>query len=101
MQAFAEARTWPKPGTSDGQARRHRGVARHRVGRIVGAQTALERRLAELTPLADPVILRDIAVGMKTQRQTVRMSFDQNMGELYPFSLREKLKVITEKFAVL
>ncbi len=59
--------------------------------------TALEKRLREeLKPLADPVILRDVKVGMKTRRQTVRMDFDQNMGELYPFSLREKLKVITE-----
>ena len=33
---------------------------------------------------------------MKTRRQSVRMDFDQNMGELYPFSLRDKLKVITE-----
>jgi hypothetical protein len=24
------------------------------------------------------------------------MAFDQNMGELYPFSLKEKLAVITE-----
>jgi hypothetical protein len=33
---------------------------------------------------------------MKTTRQTVKMDFDQTMGDLYPFSLREKLKVITE-----
>ena len=59
--------------------------------------TALDRRLRdELKPFADPVILRDVKVGMKTPRQTVRMDFDQNMGELYPFSLRDKLKVITE-----
>jgi hypothetical protein len=61
-----------------------------------GPKTALELRLAKLTPLADPVILRDIKVGMKTQRCNVRMAFDQNMGELYPFSLKEKLAVITE-----
>jgi acyl dehydratase len=61
------------------------------------APTALDRRLRdELKPFADPVILRDVKVGMKTPRQTVRMDFDQNMGELYPFSLREKLKAITE-----
>jgi hypothetical protein len=58
--------------------------------------TALDQRLTELKPLADPVILRDVKVGMKTRRQTVRMDFDQNMGELYPFSLRDKLAVITE-----
>ncbi len=66
------------------------------VGRDQSA-TALDRRLRdEIKPLTDPVILRDVKVGMKTQRQTVRMEFDQNMGELYPFSLRDKLKVITE-----
>jgi hypothetical protein len=59
--------------------------------------TALDKRLLEeLKPLADPVILQDVKVGMKTRRQTVRMDFDEPMGELYPFSLREKLKVITE-----
>jgi hypothetical protein len=58
--------------------------------------TALDQRLTELKPLADPVILRDVKVGMKTKRQTVRMDFDQNMGEFYPFSLEDKLKVITE-----
>jgi len=58
--------------------------------------TALEQRLAELKPLTDPVILHDVKLGMKTARQRVRMAFDQNMGELYPFSLRQKLEVITE-----
>ena len=58
--------------------------------------TALDARLTELKPLADPVILRDIMIGMKTNRQTVRMDFDQNMGDLYPFSLADKLKVISE-----
>ena len=33
---------------------------------------------------------------MKTARQRVRVDFDQNMGALYPFSLRRKLAVITE-----
>ena len=61
-----------------------------------GLATALDQRLTELKPLADPVILRDVKPGMKTKRQTIRMDFDQNMGELYPFSLRDKLKVITE-----
>jgi hypothetical protein len=61
-----------------------------------GTETALHKRLGELKPLTDPVILHDLKVGMKTARQTVKMDFDQNMGDLYPFSLREKLKVITE-----
>ena len=51
-----------------------------------------ERLFNELVPTqTDPVILHDVNVGMKTPRQTVRMDFDQNMGELYPFSLRDKL----------
>ena len=60
------------------------------------AETALEKRVKELKPLADPVILADIRVGMKTTRQAIRMDFDQHMGDLYPFSLAGKLKVITE-----
>jgi hypothetical protein len=58
--------------------------------------TALEARLGELKPLTDPVILRDIKVAQTSKRQTVQMAFDQNMGDLYPFSLRQKLAVITE-----
>lgn len=58
--------------------------------------SALDIRVTELKPLADPVILCDVNVGMTTRRQTTRMDFDQNMGELYPFSLTQKLKVITE-----
>jgi hypothetical protein len=64
-----------------------------------GTDTALTKRLGELKPLTDPVILADLKVGMKTTRQRVKMDFDQNMGELYPFSLAEKLKVITEPSA--
>lgn len=62
-------------------------------------QTALEKRLANLPPLEDPIILRNVRVGMRTQRQAVTMNFDQHMGEPYPFSLRDKLKVITEPSA--
>jgi hypothetical protein len=65
------------------------------IGRDV-TETALEQRLRELKPLADPVILHDLKVGMKTGRQSVKMDFDQHMGDLYPFSLRDKLKAITE-----
>ncbi|MEY9122730.1 hypothetical protein [Bradyrhizobium yuanmingense] len=63
---------------------------------IVDSPTALDLRLRELKPLADPVILRDVQVGVTGKRQPVRMAFDQNMGDLYPFSLRQKLAVITE-----
>ncbi|WP_407113915.1 hypothetical protein [Bradyrhizobium sp. LMG 9283] len=63
---------------------------------IVESPTALDLRLRELKPLADPVILRDVKVAQTSKRQSVRMAFDQNMGDLYPFTLRQKLAVITE-----
>jgi len=91
----------PKPGeriSAIGMTRKDgteilRGTAS--VGRDV-TDTALSLRLKELKPLADPVILRDIKLGLKTSRQEVKMDFDQHMGDLYPFSLAAKLKVITE-----
>jgi hypothetical protein len=61
-----------------------------------GVPTALEQRLSELAPLEKAVILRDVRVGMRTQRIPVRMDATQDMGALYPFSLADKLKVITE-----
>ena len=61
--------------------------------------SALEQRLSELKPLEHAVILRDIRVGMRSPRIPVRMDMSQNMGALYPFSLADKLKVITEPSA--
>ena len=59
--------------------------------------TVLEERIGSLRPSERLVILRDLKVGMKgKQVEKVRMDPDQNMGKLYPFSLNEKLKVITE-----
>lgn len=58
--------------------------------------SALEQRISELSPPEKPVILRDIHVGLSTQRITVRMDADQHMGALYPFSLAQKLQAITE-----
>jgi hypothetical protein len=58
--------------------------------------TALERRLGELKAPEQLVILRDVTVGMRSPRLRVRMGHDQHMGALYPFSLADKLKVITE-----
>lgn len=58
--------------------------------------SALDIRLTELKPLTDAVILRDVTIGMTTAQQKIRMDMDQHMGELYPFSLGQKLKVITE-----
>lgn len=58
--------------------------------------SALEQRIAQLKTPDALVILRDVRVGMRTQRSRVRMDADQHMGALYPFSLVDKLKVITE-----
>jgi hypothetical protein len=58
--------------------------------------SALEQRISELRPPETLVILRDVRVGMRTKRIAVRMDADQNMGALYPFSLRQKLQAITE-----
>jgi hypothetical protein len=58
--------------------------------------SALETRLTELTPLAEPVVLADVEVGMTSPRIPVRMDADQHMGALYPFSLAQKLEKITE-----
>ena len=91
----------PLPGTSQCQIQmvKRDGTEVLRGSASVGdpqVATALEARLTELKPLADPVILRDVKLGMTSKRQAARMAFDQNMGDLYPFSLREKLAVITE-----
>ena len=59
--------------------------------------TLLEHRLAQLRPPGRLVILEDLRVGMAGARdEPVRMDPDQNMGALYPFSLNQKLAVITE-----
>jgi hypothetical protein len=58
--------------------------------------SALERRLKEVTPLKDPVILAQVRIGMRSHRSPVGMRFDQHMGALYPFTLRQKLERITE-----
>jgi hypothetical protein len=60
-------------------------------------ETLLEGRMAALRPAGDLLILADLHVGMKgAEDELVRMEPDQNMGKLYPFSLNQKLAVITE-----
>jgi hypothetical protein len=58
--------------------------------------TALEERMKELAAPTDLVILRDIKVGLRSERKAIQMGADQHMGALYPFTLADKLKVITE-----
>ena len=67
------------------------------VGADVGP-TELDRRMQKLRPADQLVLLRDIRVGQQgvVSPDPVRMSFDQHMGDLYPFTLNQKLSVITE-----
>jgi hypothetical protein len=59
--------------------------------------TLLEERMAQLRPPGRLIILEDMRVGLcGAQDETVCMGMDQHMGDLYPFSLRQKLAAITE-----
>jgi hypothetical protein len=59
--------------------------------------TLLEERMAALKPTGPLVILEDLEVGMTGRtEERVRMDPDQHMGELYPFTLNQKLEKITE-----
>jgi hypothetical protein len=60
-------------------------------------ETLLEGRLRQLRAPQKLVILSDLYVGMTgAEDESVRMDLTQHMGALYPFSLTQKLAVITE-----
>lgn len=60
-------------------------------------ETLLEGRMKALRPATDLVILADMKVGLKgAAEERVTMGADQHMGGLYPFTLNQKLGVITE-----
>ncbi|RIJ28840.1 hypothetical protein [Henriciella algicola] len=60
-------------------------------------ETLLAARMAKLRPAGDLVILADMETGMTgPDNELVKMDPDQHMGDLYPFSLTEKLEKITE-----
>ena len=63
--------------------------------------TELDRRRAALRPPGPLVILSDLRMGQQGagNPEHVRMGFDEPKGALYPFSLEDKLKVITEPCA--
>ncbi len=57
----------------------------------------LDDRMARLRPPEQLVILADLHLGMcGAEEELVRMDPDQHMGNLYPFSLNDKLRHITE-----
>lgn len=61
-------------------------------------QSELTQRLKRLKPAGRLVILRNLQVGQRgaATPERVRMAMDQHMGEHYPFTLADKLAVITE-----
>jgi hypothetical protein len=61
-------------------------------------ETEITQRMARLKPSKQLVILSDLTVGQKGagNPEDVIMAFDQNMGNMYPFSLNDKLQSITE-----
>ncbi len=60
-------------------------------------ESELDRRIAALRPVNQLVILRDQKVGMKgAKTEHISMDYDQHMGDMYPFSLNQKLAKITE-----
>ena len=62
-----------------------------------GQPHELEQRMARLRPATGLVINRDLKVGQRgAVPETIRMGFDQHMGDHYPFTLRDKLAAITE-----
>jgi hypothetical protein len=63
-------------------------------------RTLLDERMAALKPAGKLVILEQLKLGMRgAEDERVRMDPDQHMGALYPFSLKQKLAVITENSA--
>ncbi len=60
-------------------------------------ETLLEKRMASLRPPERLVILANLYPGLRgAADEIVCMAPDQNMGDLYPFSLTQKLAKITE-----
>lgn len=98
-RAFVEV---PKPGatTTRAWAEKADGTPVLEASASLGpdhGQTLLEARMAGLRPPERLVILADLRVGMTgAEDEPVRMDLDQHMGALYPFTLAQKLAVITE-----
>jgi hypothetical protein len=67
------------------------------VGEVPDARHEIPQRIAKLRPATGLVIHRDLKVGQRgAAQETIAMGFHQHMGDYYPFTLADKLKVITE-----
>ena len=97
VRAFAEI---PAPGATSTRvwAEKADGTPVLEASASLGpGQTLLDARMAALRPPEKLLILEDLKIGMKgAAEERVRMEPDQHMGALYPFSLNQKLAVITE-----
>lgn len=99
VRAFVEL---PKPGATRLRcwAEKADGTPVLEASASIGpgdAPTLLDERMSKLRPVEKLVILADLHVGMKgAEEEQVRMDADQHMGNLYPFSLNQKLERITE-----
>ncbi len=70
------------------------------IGNAEGLPHEIQLRMAKLRPATGLVINRDLKVGQRGAAvEKIRMGFDQHMGDHYPFTLADKLKVITEPCA--
>jgi hypothetical protein len=65
----------------------------------VTADSAVSKKRAAARPNEDARILAGVRIGARSERRTISLPFAQRMGDLYPFSLEEKLRVITEPSA--
>lgn len=95
-RAFAEL---PKDGATSTRvwAEKADGTSVLEASASIGpGKTLLEERMAALRSPEHLVILRDLKLGAIGADERVRMDPDQNMGDLYPFSLNQKLAKITE-----
>ena len=63
-----------------------------------GQVSEIAQRIAKLRPSGPLAINRELRVGQRgaANPEPVRMGFDQHMGTHYPFTLADKLRVITE-----
>ena len=59
-------------------------------------ETELDRRRTALKPAGELHILDQLVVGETSRSSRGTMTFDERNGNLYPFSLEEKLRFITE-----
>ena len=59
-------------------------------------ETELDQRLANLKEPGELHIVDQLVLGQRSEAKRVTMAADEHNGHLYPFSLNDKLKVITE-----